>query len=79
LEKLISLLYNYSFASAVQRRIEKLKLALPWYFKSLKMEKNWEGSAKVFGDVLFSPSTQTPMMNNGWKSLGEFYFFLKVS
>jgi hypothetical protein len=29
LEKLISLLYNYSFASAVQRRIEKLKLALP--------------------------------------------------
>jgi hypothetical protein len=36
---LFFLFCNYSFASAVQRGIEKLKLALPWYFKTLKMEK----------------------------------------
>jgi hypothetical protein len=53
---LFFLFCNYSFASAVQRGIEKLKLALPWYFKTLKMEKNWEGSAKVFVDGLFYPT-----------------------
>jgi hypothetical protein len=51
--------YNYSFASAVQRQIQKLLQvfinnnnnnwkaqvsALVIFFKSLKMEKNWEKS-----------------------------------
>jgi hypothetical protein len=36
---LFLLFYNYSFSSAVQRRIEELKLALPYRFKSLKMKK----------------------------------------
>ncbi len=61
---LFLLFYNYSFASAVQKQIEKLKLVLPQYFKSL--EKNCEGSAKVFGDRLvlsdglFCPISQLP-------------------
>jgi hypothetical protein len=33
------LFYNYSFASAVQRRMGELKLALPQRFQSLKMKK----------------------------------------
>jgi len=36
---LFSLFYNYSVASAVRRRIEELKLALPQRFKSLKMKR----------------------------------------
>ncbi len=43
------LFYNYSFASAVQRRMGELKLALPQRFQSLKMKKKrWEDINKVF-------------------------------
>jgi hypothetical protein len=38
-EKFFFFLYNYSFASAVERRIGELKIALPLLFKSLKMKK----------------------------------------
>jgi hypothetical protein len=37
---LFLLFYNYSFASAVPRLIEDLKLALPYRFRSLEMDKN---------------------------------------
>jgi hypothetical protein len=36
---LFLLSYNYSFASAVERRMAELMLALPERFKSLKMMK----------------------------------------
>jgi len=41
-KRLFLLFYKYSFASAVERRIEELKLALPQRFKSLKMKKRGE-------------------------------------
>jgi hypothetical protein len=45
------LFYNYSFASALQRRIGELKLAFPYRFKSLKMKEEILIKCLVIGDV----------------------------
>jgi hypothetical protein len=45
-------IFGFSFGFAFQRWFVELEKALLEHFKSLKMEKNWERSVKVFGDQL---------------------------
>jgi hypothetical protein len=43
------LIFGWSFGFAFQRWFVELEKAFLQHFKSLKIEKNWESFAKVFG------------------------------